>query len=100
MNKITSLTEQLAATAAERKDLEVKEKALKDSLLAEMKKVHHEKEETVYGTFTISRRSSYTYTPAVKALEEEVKMRKDEEQKRGLATESVTEYILFKEAKV
>ena len=91
--------EQLSITAQERKVLEVKERAIKDALLAEMKREKLSRQESNFGTFTIAHRSSYIYTPAVKTLEDSVKILKDEEQKKGLAEEKITEYILFKEVK-
>jgi hypothetical protein len=87
MKKLNMLMQQLASAALERKLLEVKEKALK-------------KVPSDYGTFTIAHRTSYIYTEAVKKLEEATKLKKVEEEEKGLAEEKVTEYILFKEVKV
>lgn len=93
--------QQLASTAQEKKQLEVKEKALKDALLEEFKKSNTEKDglEGV-GSFSIARRSSWVYSDVVSKLEDDIKIKKDEEQRRGVAEEKVTEYILFKEVKV
>lgn len=55
--------------------------------------------DTEFGKATVARRSYYTYSDAVTKLEEEVKLKKVEEVEKGVAEESVTEYILFKEPK-
>jgi ACT domain-containing protein len=93
--------QQLASTAQEKKQLEVKERALKDALLQEIKKEGKEKEVLDgVGTFTIARRTSYIYTEVVDKLNEALRLKKVEEEEKGLAEASVTEYILFKEVKV
>lgn len=92
--------QQLAEAAQERKSLEVKEKALKEALLIEIKKEGKDKETLEgVGTFTIARRTSYTYTEAVEQINEALKLKKVEEEERGLAQAQVTEYVLFKEVK-
>ena len=93
--------QQLASTAQEKKQLEVKEKALKDALLQEIKNEGKEKETLDgVGTFTIARRTSYKYTEAVDKLNETLKLKKVEEEEKGIAEAQITEYILFKEVKV
>ena len=93
--------QQLASTAQEKKQLEVKEKALKDALLQAIKKEGKGKESLDgVGTFTIARRTSYTYTAVVDKLTEALKLKKVEEEEKGLAEAQITEYILFKEVKV
>ncbi len=47
------------------------------------------------GGYTVSRRSAWIYTDAVKALEEKVKLAKVKEQQKGLAEEGTTEYLVF-----
>lgn len=94
------LLKEVADAIQLRKELEVKEKALKDALLLELKKANKESDESEVGKVTIARRSYYTYSEMVTKLEEEVKIKKVEEVEKGIAKEEVTEYLLFKEAKI
>lgn len=91
---------QLAEIAAEKKELSIKEEVIKEAMLAEMKKEGKEKEQFEFGTVSVATRSSYTYSEAVKKLEDKVKIKKDEEVKLGVAIPSVTEYVVFRESKV
>lgn len=64
------------------KYLEAKKALLKNDILKEdFKSVSYE-----YGKFTKSITKSYKYTDKVKALEEKVKLAKDREQQKGIAT--------------
>lgn len=93
MNKINTLVKQLAEVVEERKELEVKEKALKDAVISELNVLGKDSEETPYGKASIARRPSYTYTDAVSALKSKVADREEFERVEGLATEKVTEYL-------
>lgn len=66
---------------------------LKEQVIDEMKVEGLDSYKTDYGSFSIGRRKSYTYTAAVKALEEQVKIKKVEEEEKGLADVKVTEYL-------
>jgi hypothetical protein len=96
MSKIKTLAGELAAIALQKQELANKEEVIKDALLTEMHKAGVEKEATDYGTASISRRKSYTYSDVVKKLEDKVKIKKDEEVKQGLATVKETEFITFR----
>ncbi len=96
MNKVHTLARQLADTAEEIKSLKVKEEALKDLLKEEMHKEGKEKESFDFGTVSVATRKSYTYSDTVKKLEDKVKMKKVEEERQGIATEKVTEYVMFR----
>lgn len=103
MKQITNITEALAHTIRERKELETKEKALKHELQALLTKAGKDKEETPHGVFTIARRPYWEYSPAVtdriESLKADIFTIQEKAQHTGDATEKVTEYILFKEAK-
>jgi len=97
MKNINILVKQLSEVAQERKELEVKEKALKEALIEELHETGKDFADTEYGKATIARRSYYKYSEVIDKLEAEVKIKKVEEVEKGIAEESVTEYILFKE---
>lgn len=52
-----------------------------------------------HGSFTVCVKRSWTYSPSVKKLEEKVKIAKDTEQKKGIATPVVNNYLLYKNNK-
>lgn len=78
-----------------RKYEEQREELRKDILEA-FRENHVEKEETDYASFSVGRRSSYTFSPAVKKLEDKVKIMKDKEIKSGKAAGKTTAYLVFK----
>jgi len=103
MNNINKVTTALAHAIAERKEAETKEKALKLELQSLLTAAGKDKEETDQGVFTIARRSYWSYPEDVVDQIDEMKAGitelQEEAQHNGLATENVTEYVLFKEAK-
>lgn len=60
-------------------------KNLSAQMIEEMQKQGIKKEETEYGKFTISQRTTYQFSPAVTALEEKVKLAKAKEINNGKA---------------
>lgn len=76
--------------------LQEEEKVAKEMVLKEMQKEHLDKVKTDRATISIARRPYYTYTDAVKKLEDKVKLKKIEEQEKGIAEEKLTEYLLIK----
>jgi hypothetical protein len=80
----------IKATIAE---LEAKEKALKPEILALME---DDKVTTDFGNFTKAKRISWTYSPKLEKLEEDLKVKKHEEEERGIAVATEKEYLLFK----
>ena len=86
--KYASLNEKLLA-------LEEEKQSLRAEILAEMKKNDTEKDSTSYGTFSVMRIPYWTYTPAVKKLEERVSIAKVKEQNKGLAKAKYTESIRY-----
>jgi hypothetical protein len=75
--------------------LDAVKEALRDKILKEIKKTPDQKEESRWGTFLLVVRPMWTYTPAVKTLEEKVKALKEKEQKKGLATAVHAESLRF-----
>lgn len=88
LKKYAKLQEQI-------KDLELQRDGLKQVIIEELHKDKLDKVESDYGKFTISYRTSYTYTPKVDALVEKVKLAKIKEEEQGLATACTTEYLTF-----
>lgn len=99
MKNIETLVKQLSEVSVEKKEIELKEKAIKGLLIEELKNNQLSDKDTAYGKVTIARRSYYTYSENIKKLEEDVKKKKVEEEEKGIAVKDVTEYILFKEHK-
>jgi hypothetical protein len=77
------------------KTLENKIKELRSKILAELNKKRMDKDVTPYGTFTICKRTSWDYTDKIKKMEESIKLEKINEQEKGKAKASVTEYLKF-----
>ena len=96
MNNLNKLAEELYQLNTQKKELETKEEVLKSMLLIEMGKVKKDKESFDFGTVSVGHRRTYTYSEAVKKLEDKVKIKKDEEVKQGVAEEKVTEYLTFR----
>ena len=81
------------------RDLEEKEKSLKEEILADLQNNKVDKVETDFGAFTVCKKLSWSYSPAIKSKEEGLKIAKLKEQERGIAESSETNYLMFKEKK-
>lgn len=86
-------TKELARLATEKKAIEAQEVEIKQKLINEMKALKLSSYKADYGSFTLGERRSYTYSPEVKSLEDSLKMKKVEEEERGIAEVKVSEYI-------
>lgn len=86
-------TKELAQLSAEAAVLEAKIKEIKLKLIDEFKANKISNYKTDYGSFSLGQRRSYSYTDAVKKLEEEVKLKKVDEEERGLAEVKISEFI-------
>lgn len=69
---------------------------LQSMILEEMKELGVEKQQFPYGGFTVTSRKTFTYTPAVKEKEQEVKDLKKKEEEDGVATFEIKNGLLFK----
>jgi hypothetical protein len=98
--KLEVLMRDIADTVTLKKELEDKEKALKDLLLEEMRKEGKEKEKNDFGSFTIKQYRKWTYTEAVQELSTKLKLAQADEQDQGLAQCEVTESVAFSPAKI
>lgn len=84
---------QLATVQAQKAVLEAQEKALKLEILTDMEEKGESTMTNEYGKFTVSHRTSYTYSEKVQELEEKVKVAKVKEVQKGIAKESITTYL-------
>ena len=91
---------QVAQVATERKELEVKEQALKEALLEEMRMAGLSKEKTEYGSFTVKPYTKWTYSEKLVAKKNKVKEDELNEQRQGIAVAVVTESLTFTPVKV
>lgn len=73
--------------------------AIKAVIIEDMLEHNETSRETTYGKFTVYTTTSYTYTDAVKKLEEKVKVAKVKEEQKGLATKKETPSLRFTLAK-
>ena len=92
--------EQVAEVAIERKQLEVKESALKEALLEEMRMAGLTKEKTEYGSFTVKPYTKWVYSDKLVAKKTKIKEEELNEQRQGIAVAEVTESLTFTPVKV
>lgn len=95
-----TLMEQVAEVALERKQLEVKEQALKEALLEEMRMAGLTKEKTEYGSFTVKPYTKWIYSEKLVAKKSKIKEEELNEQRQGIAVAEITESLTFTPVKV
>lgn len=79
-----------------------KDEARKKMLQAALEEQFGHKEATVkmpYGTFKMVARTTYQYSDAIKEAEEDLKIKKQDEQEQGIATPNTTYGLRFNAAK-
>lgn len=91
----TSLFQEYADLEFEFKLLEDKKSELRNKILDELKKNGIEKTETSVGVFTVASKKVYKYSEAVTKLADRLKIAKHKEEEKGIATPSISEYLLF-----
>ena len=96
MDNLQQLYKEYARLDTKTKEWTEKRDAVRAQLLEEMQMHDIKTDITPYGTFTVTNRTTYTYTPAIKALEEKVKIKKLDEVEQGLAKKSVSSFITYK----
>ena len=74
----------------------MREQTLKAAIRDEMLKAGTDREDTIYGTFSIARRASWKYTKKVKDLKVAAELLEIEEREKDIAEKTITEYVLFK----
>lgn len=76
--------------------LEAKREGIRTKILETLISENIEKDQTSVGTFSIAHKTTWVYSPAVKALDEKLKIKKIQEQKKGIATVARNPYLLFR----
>lgn len=76
--------------------LEEKRVELADKIVNDMKASQLESFPTEHGTFVRAKKKSWKYSPKITKLEEDLKMKKSDEQGNGTAKMEINEYLTFK----
>lgn len=97
--KMQTLMEQVATVTAEIEELEVKQGALKQALLEEMRAAGLSKEKTEYGSFTIKPYTKWVYSDKLVAKKLKIKEEEVNEQRQGVAKAEVSESLTFRAIK-
>lgn len=85
--------ELLANLTRQAKELEAQITAIKEVMVGEMKADNLTQFKSDHGTVSFVTRKKYAYTDAVTKLEQQMKLKKIEEEETGVAQVSVTEYV-------
>lgn len=94
------LIKQYAELDARMRALDVEKEIIRKQILDELKTRGLDKfSDPTYGSFTITHRSSWTYSDAITKKEEALKIAKFKEQEKGIAEKVVSEGLLYKPVK-
>lgn len=99
MNKIQTLAKQLSDVALEKEQLSLKEETIKALLLVEIEESGKKKHPFDFGTVSLRHSPKYVYSAKVKAMDEKIKIKKEEEKKQGIAVDEGKDSVVFKPAK-
>tara|TARA_R110000772_G_scaffold194749_2_gene305484 strand:+ start:1895 stop:2779 length:885 start_codon:yes stop_codon:yes gene_type:complete len=98
-----SVDERLLRLLSEQKRIESELSLLKDEIIIDIKEFQNKYAESENFNITLASRKSYTYSQAlneaIKQTASDFKILKTKEEKEGVATEKVTEYLLIKAKK-
>jgi len=98
-----SVDERLLRLLSEQKRIESELSLLKDEIMLDMKDFNNKYAESENFKITLASRKSYTYSESlseeIKQTASKFKILKTKEEKEGVATEKVTEYLLIKPKK-
>lgn len=90
-----NLYRDLAKLQEKRKAIEAQEAEIKTAIIEDMESRGEMSNVTTCGKATISVRTSYEYTDAIKKLADNLKLAQVKEVQRGKATMKTTKYLLF-----
>jgi len=96
----TKILAKFAKVQAKFRALEEERDALRTLILESLVKDKVVKTESQYGTFTVSNRDNYSYSENVKKFAEALKEKKCEEERKGIATKTVTTFLTYTPAKM
>ena len=85
---------------AEMKALEAKKTDMRTQILEGLVSTNQEKVETSVGSFTVAKKIKWTYSDTLKQLEEKLKIKQLNEQTKGTATASESNYLLYHAPKI
>lgn len=68
---------------------------LREEIIEKMQSAGVESADTTYGKFTVSRRTSWSYSDAIKKMSEKLKLAQYREQEKGIAEKKITTYLTF-----
>ncbi len=84
----------------EKKEALIEEESLlKEEIIADLRKNKLDKIESNYGKFTIANKRNYTYSTKIEDMSEKLKIAKNKEVEKGIAVESITNYLVYTENK-
>lgn len=98
-NKNNMFEKKYAKIQAQIAELTKQRESIKAVIIDNMLEHNETSKDTTYGKFTVYTTTSYTYTDAVKKLEDEVKVAKVKEEQKGLAIKNETPSLRFTLAK-
>lgn len=78
------------------KELTLKSKEIEKEVFQKMKEIEADKVNSDFGTFSIVKRSKYTYPEYVTELENKYKIKKKESEKNGDAKVELQESLMFR----
>ncbi len=80
-------------------ELEKQKEVLREAILLDLEKNKIEKIETDFGSFTVCKKTSWKYTEKISKIEDRLKIARIQEQNKGIATSTTSNYLLYKENK-
>lgn len=91
--------ERCAEIKAQIKVLQDEFDGYKEQMMVSLKELDSKSINTGFGTFYITSRRKWTYSPAVGKVEEKLDALKTKEEKEGIATAETSESIAFRDSK-
>ena len=96
MSQLHKHAARLSEIAAQKRELQLEEDQLKQHLLQEMKAEGIKSYKSDFGSVSHVTRRRFKYSQAVRDLEDQVGLKKIEEEERGIAEVAVTEFVQVK----
>lgn len=81
---------------AEISELETLRESLRAKIIEAMKADGLTKAPTPFGTFSVAHKVTWSYSKAIKELDQKLKIKKIQEQKKGLATPTRNAHLMFR----
>lgn len=91
-----ALCKEYADLEAQKKEIEERQKAIKPEITGEMENLGVEQVKSDFGTFYFMTRKKWSYSDAVKSVEETLKNTKKQEEENGTAKAEESKTLAFK----